>query len=39
MFDKQFLDALQQADEQWEETTLQQTLARTPERLDEFMTT
>src|SRR5437870_5437518 len=39
MFDKQFLDALQQADEQWEETTLQQTLARTPERLDKFMTT
>ena len=33
MFDKQFLDALQQTDEQWEETTLQKTLARTPERM------
>jgi len=39
MFDKKFLDALQQADEQWQETTLQKTLARTPERLDEFLTT
>src|SRR5438874_12308338 len=39
MFDKQFLDALQQTDEQWEETTLQKTLARTPERMDKIMTT
>jgi len=39
MFDKQFIEALQQTEEQWEETTLQKVLARMPERMDEFITT
>jgi hypothetical protein len=41
MFDKTFLDQLKDKHEQWEETTLQRSLARLPERMDErdFMTT
>jgi len=37
--DDQTLTGLKQALEQWEETTLQQSLARYPERMDEFITT
>ncbi len=39
MFDQNALDAIQQAKERWEETTLQQTLARSPERREKFITT
>lgn len=39
MFDQQQLEAIQHAKERWEETTLQQTLARSPERRDKFITT
>jgi methylmalonyl-CoA mutase, N-terminal domain len=39
MFDPQKLDELRQAQEKWEETTLQRTLARAPERPQRFMTT
>ncbi len=39
MFDQNTLDAIQQAKERWEETTLQQTLARSPERRAKFITT
>ncbi len=39
MFDKQFIESLQLSDEQWEETTLHKSLARLPERMDEFITT
>jgi methylmalonyl-CoA mutase N-terminal domain/subunit len=39
MFDESMLAALRQALEQWEETSLQQTLARFPERRDRFLTT
>ncbi len=39
MFDESMLDALRQAMEKWEETTLQQTLASFPERQTRFMTT
>jgi methylmalonyl-CoA mutase N-terminal domain/subunit len=39
MFDKQKLDELTVARDQWEETTLQQTTAKMPERKDEFVTT
>jgi methylmalonyl-CoA mutase N-terminal domain/subunit len=39
MYDKDMLAALQQALEQWDETTLQKTLASHPERRDRFMTT
>lgn len=39
MFDPQQLDAIQHAKDRWEETTLQQTLARSPERRDKFITT
>ncbi|MBI1800694.1 MAG: methylmalonyl-CoA mutase family protein [Chloroflexi bacterium] len=39
MFDKQFLEALKQAEEQWTETVLQQSLARFPERMSQFVTT
>lgn len=39
MFDPQQLDAIQYAKDRWEETTLQQTLARSPERRDKFITT
>jgi len=39
MFDQNALDAIQQAKERWEETTLQQTLARSPERRAKFITT
>jgi methylmalonyl-CoA mutase N-terminal domain/subunit len=39
MYDQAQLDALAQAHEQWSETTLQQVLARHPERRDEFVTT
>lgn len=39
MFDRQQLEAIQHAKDRWEETTLQQTLARSPERRDKFITT
>ena len=39
MFDQHKLDELRQAQEKWEETTLQNALARSPERRDRFMTT
>ncbi len=39
MFDKQKLAALRAAHKQWEETTLQKTLARAPERKKRFITT
>ena len=39
MFDPQQLEALRKALEKWEETTLQQTLARRPERKERFITT
>src|SRR5574340_200175 len=39
MFDRQELEEIKQAQDKWEETTLQKTLARTPERAQKFMTT
>ncbi len=39
MYDKAKLDALRDSLEQWEETSLQKTLARMPERKPEFITT
>ena len=39
MYDKSKLAALRDSTEQWEETTLQKTLARMPERKPEFITT
>ncbi len=39
MFDKHKLDELAVARDQWEETTLQQTTAKMPERKEEFITT
>jgi methylmalonyl-CoA mutase N-terminal domain/subunit len=39
MFDKQQLDALQQALQTWEKETLQKTISRFPERQDAFITT
>jgi methylmalonyl-CoA mutase N-terminal domain/subunit len=39
MFDREKLDTLQDRKEQWEETALQNTLDRFPERLEKFMTT
>jgi methylmalonyl-CoA mutase N-terminal domain/subunit len=39
MFDKRKLAELREAHEQWKETTLQNTLARAPERQDRFITT
>jgi methylmalonyl-CoA mutase N-terminal domain/subunit len=39
MYDRQKLDQLQQAFEQWEETSLQHSLARLPESREEFITT
>ncbi|MBI5653478.1 MAG: methylmalonyl-CoA mutase family protein [Chloroflexi bacterium] len=38
MFDPKELDAIKQAKDQWEETTLQHTLARSPERRAKFIT-
>ncbi len=38
MFDPKELESIQHAKDQWEETTLQQTLARSPERRAEFIT-
>jgi methylmalonyl-CoA mutase N-terminal domain/subunit len=38
MYDKEQLEALRQALEKWEETSLQDTLATRPERQDRFMT-
>jgi methylmalonyl-CoA mutase N-terminal domain/subunit len=38
MFDQHKLAELRQAQEEWEETTLQNALARAPERRDRFMT-
>jgi methylmalonyl-CoA mutase N-terminal domain/subunit len=39
MFDKEQLKALREAIEKWEETTLQNSLAKRPERRDDFITT
>jgi methylmalonyl-CoA mutase N-terminal domain/subunit len=39
MYDRRKLEELRQALEKWEETNLQQTLARLPERQEEFITT
>jgi methylmalonyl-CoA mutase N-terminal domain/subunit len=39
MFDQEELKALRKALEKWEETTLQNSLAKRPERRDEFITT
>ena len=39
MFDRQELEEIKQAQDKWEETTLQKTLSRAPERADKFMTT
>jgi methylmalonyl-CoA mutase N-terminal domain/subunit len=39
MFDPKELDAIKQAKDKWEETTLQHTLARSPERRAKFITT
>ncbi len=39
MFDPKELDKIKQAKDRWEETTLQQTLARSGERRDKFITT
>jgi methylmalonyl-CoA mutase N-terminal domain/subunit len=39
MFDKEQLKALREAIEKWEETTLQNSLAKRPERRGEFITT
>lgn len=39
MYDRQKLEELRQALEKWEETSLQQTLARMPERQEAFITT
>ncbi len=39
MYDKKKLDELREEKEQWEETTLQQSTARFPERKKEFITT
>ena len=38
MFDPKELDALKRAQDRWEETTLHQTLARSPERRAKFIT-
>jgi methylmalonyl-CoA mutase N-terminal domain/subunit len=38
MFDPKELDAIKQAKDKWEETTLQHTLARSPERRAKFIT-
>lgn len=39
MFDKQELENIKRAKDKWEETTLQQTLAKSPERRKKFITT
>ena len=39
MYDKEKLAEIKERREQWEETTLQQTLARFPERREQFLTT
>jgi methylmalonyl-CoA mutase N-terminal domain/subunit len=39
MFDPKKLEAIRHAKDQWEEITLQQTLARSPERREKFITT
>ncbi len=39
MFDKKELEEIKRAKDKWEETTLQQTLARSPERSEKFITT
>lgn len=39
MYDRDKLKELEQQRDQWEETTLQQSIARFPERKDEFITT
>ena len=38
MFDKSKLNEITQAHEKWEETTLQQSLSKLPEREDTFIT-
>ena len=39
MYDREKLEAIRQARDKWEETTLQHTLARRPERYETFITT
>ena len=39
MYDREMLDKLSQEKEKWEETSLQQTMARFPERREAFITT
>ncbi len=39
MFDRQKLDELQQAEEKWEQASLQRSLAQLPERQEQFITT
>ncbi len=39
MYDRKKLDELQDKKDQWDETTLQKTLARFPERQPQFITT
>jgi methylmalonyl-CoA mutase N-terminal domain/subunit len=39
MYDREMLDKLSQEKEKWEETSLQQTIARFPERREAFITT
>jgi len=39
MYDREMLDKLSQEKEKWEETGLQQTMARFPERREAFITT
>ncbi|MGD0575096.1 MAG: methylmalonyl-CoA mutase family protein [Anaerolineales bacterium] len=39
MYDRETLELLRQALQRWEETTLQQTLSRSPERRPDFLTT
>ncbi|RMF29353.1 MAG: methylmalonyl-CoA mutase [Chloroflexi bacterium] len=39
MYDREKLEAIRQARDKWEETTLQRTLARRPERYETFITT
>jgi methylmalonyl-CoA mutase, N-terminal domain len=39
MFDRKKLEALEEQQEQWQETTLEESLSKHPERSDQFMTT
>ena len=39
MFDREKLEALEEQQEQWQDTTLKKSLSKNPERSDQFMTT